>query len=149
MVYRTFVLMFFVVGLVACDSEGINGGLPVPEAPPRELDANQLALGENVYQTNCASCHGAQGQGMAEWRKRGADGFYPPPPLNGSAHAWHHSTEVLKDVIRNGSPGGKGNMPAWDGKLTDREMDAVIIWFQSKWPKPVYDAWFEMQQRGR
>ena len=141
-------LIFFWV-LSACDSDVQHASLPVPEMPQRQYDASQLAIGEKVFQANCAKCHGADAQGAAEWTKRGADGNYPPPPLNGSGHAWHHSNEVLEDVIRNGSPDGKGNMPAWQGKISDQEITAVIAWFQSKWPKEVYDAWYEIQQRGR
>ena len=149
MVYRISFCLLLVLGLVACDSEGINAGLPVPETSPRQYDAKQLALGEKVYQTNCSNCHGDQAQGDANWRKKDADGHYPAPPLNGSGHAWHHSTEVLKNVINNGSPQGKGKMPAWKGKLSKKEINAVVVWFQSAWPQPVYDAWYEMQQRGR
>jgi mono/diheme cytochrome c family protein len=108
----------------------------------------QLALGKKVFDDNCARCHGDNAQGAADWRKRDADGHYPPPPLNGSGHTWHHSTEMLKQTILNGSPQGKGKMPAWKGKLTEKQIDAVIDWFQSVWPQPVYDAWYEMQQRG-
>jgi mono/diheme cytochrome c family protein len=139
--------------LSACtDAEEIAqnmGGLPVPEAPARQLDAKQLALGKQIFADNCAQCHGDQAQGTPNWRKRDADGHYPAPPLNGSGHGWHHSTEVLGNVINNGSVPGQGKMPAWEGKLSAQEVSAVIAWFQSTWPQPVYNAWFEMQQRGR
>ncbi len=148
----------FVVGvllaLAGCGDEGGNsaalrGGLPVPEGVARNADPALLAQGEQVYRQHCAGCHAADASGDPNWRKRDADGLFPPPPLNGSGHAWHHSTEVLADLIRNGSPDGKGRMPAWRGKLSEQEITAVIAWFQSLWPQPVYDAWFEMQQRGR
>ncbi len=147
----------FVVGvllaLAGCGDEGGNsaalrGGLPVPEGVARNADPALLAQGEQVYRQHCAGCHAADASGDPNWRKRDADGLFPPP-LNGSGHAWHHSTEVLADLIRNGSPDGKGRMPAWRGKLSEQEITAVIAWFQSLWPQPVYDAWFEMQQRGR
>ncbi len=130
------------------DSE-LRGGLPVPEGVKRNLDPAVLAQGEAIYQQHCASCHGVDASGDANWRKRDAKGFFPPPPLNGSGHAWHHSSEVLANVIRNGSPDSKGKMPAWGDKLSAQDIDAVIVWFQSRWPAQVYDAWFEMQQRGR
>jgi mono/diheme cytochrome c family protein len=134
--------------LAACDGAE-RGGMPVPEAPKRQMDSAVLAQGEKLYQTNCAGCHGAGAEGAANWHQRDAQGNYPPPPLNGSGHAWHHSVEVLASVINEGSPGGKGNMPAWKGRLSAAEINAIIQWFQSLWPQPVYDAWFEMQQRGR
>lgn len=125
------------------------GGMPVPEAPARKMDAQQLALGQQVFQANCATCHGVQAEGDKNWRQRDADGHFPAPPLNGSGHAWHHSLEALKTVILDGSPNGKGKMPAWNGKLNDQQIEAAMAWFQSQWPQPVYDAWYEMQQRGR
>lgn len=115
----------------------------------RVLNAEQVALGKQVYDGHCARCHGDSGQGDPAWRQPGADGLYPPPPLDGSGHSWHHSTAWLKDMIRNGSPPGKGNMPAWGDTLSDEEIDAVIAWFQSRWPDPVYAAWYENQHRGR
>lgn len=140
--------------LAGCQDSGENSngqlnGMPVPEGVKRSTDASVLAMGKAVYQQHCADCHGADASGSGEWRKRDAEGFFPPPPLNGSGHAWHHSREVLANVILTGSPDGKGRMPAWEGKLSQQEVDAVITWFQSTWPQPVYDAWFEMQQRGR
>ncbi len=131
------------------DAAGLRGGLPVPEGVERNTDPALLTQGKQVYRQHCANCHAADASGAPNWRKRDAEGFFPPPPLNGSGHAWHHSTEVLADLIRNGSPGGKGRMPAWAGKLSEQEITAVIAWFQSLWPQQVYDAWFEMQQRGR
>jgi mono/diheme cytochrome c family protein len=143
------VILFLALLIVACGgkSNNNNAGLPVPHAPTRHYDAKQLALGEKVYQANCAKCHGARAEGAPHWTKRGADGKYPAPPLNGTGHAWHHSTRVLSDTIHFGSPKEEGNMPAWQGKLSEQEITAVILWFQSKWPQPLYDAWYEMQQR--
>lgn len=135
--------------LSACGDGKEVGEMPVPVAPARQVDTAQLALGKQTFQEHCARCHGAQAQGDVQWRKRDANGHYPAPPLNGSGHAWHHSTEVLKDMILEGSPQGQGNMPAWKGSLSEEKIDAVIAWFQSTWPQPVYNAWFEIQQRGR
>lgn len=140
-----FVLMI----LPACDGPKEIGGLPVPQAPARQVDAQQVALGQQIFQANCARCHGVGAEGAANWRQRDADGHFPAPPINGSGHAWHHSLEVLSASIMTGSPNGQGKMPAWNGKLSEQEVEAVIAWFQSLWPQPVYDAWYEMQQRGR
>lgn len=149
LLYRALVLGGFMLVLQSCDNTQELSGMPVPAAPPRSQDATQLALGEQVFRQHCVACHGNEAQGDANWRKRDADGHYPAPPLNGTGHAWHHSTEALIDVIRDGSPAGQGKMPAWAGKLSEREIAAVVAWFQSRWPQPVYDAWYEMQQRGR
>jgi hypothetical protein len=58
-------------------------------------------------------------QGLAEnWKQPGADGKYPAPPLNGTAHTWHHSAKGLVSTIQNGTISIGGNMPAWKGKLS-------------------------------
>ena len=142
-------ICFALLMLSACDGGENIGGLPVPEAPTRQVDVQQVALGQQIFQANCASCHGTGAEGDENWRQRDADGHFPAPPLNGTGHAWHHSLEVLSASIMNGSPKGQGKMPAWNDKLNEREVEAVIAWFQSLWPQPVYDAWYEMQQRGR
>ena len=109
----------------------------------RKLDPEKIKRGEAVYRKNCANCHGPNGEATPGWRNPGADGKYPPPPLDGSAHAWHHSTETLEEMIRKGSPGGAGGMPAWDGKLTNQEIDDVIVWIKSLWPDDVYEVWYK------
>lgn len=50
-------------------------------------------------------------------------------------------------MIRDGSPPGQRQMPAWGDKLSEQEIAAVVEWFQSRWPDPVYAAWYDMQQR--
>ncbi|MDP1558433.1 MAG: cytochrome c [Nitrosomonas sp.] len=108
----------------------------------RNLDAAQIERGEVVYLANCVNCHGQNGEATPDWRKTGEDGRYPPPPLNGTAHAWHHSTEVLKKTILKGGPPEFGSMPAWEGILTEQQVDDVIVWIKSLWPDEIYDVWY-------
>lgn len=120
--------------------------VPAPAEKPknlaaRKLDPEKIKRGEATYTKNCASCHGPNGEATPGWRIPAADGRYPPPPLDGSAHAWHHSTETLETMIRDGSPGA--GMPAWNGKLTNQEIDDVIVWIKSLWPDEVYDIWYK------
>ena len=120
--------------------------VPQQSAPVREANFSQIARGARLFQMNCAECHGSQAQGALNWRERDADGMFPPPPLNGTGHAWHHPKRMLHYVIANGSPGGQGKMPAWGDRLSDEEIDAIIAWFQSKWPDEVYAAWYRMDR---
>ena len=138
-------------------SAAVESAPPPVEAPPsaaapviqpknlaaRKLDPEKIKRGETVYRANCANCHGLNGEATPGWRNPGADGRYPPPPLDGSAHAWHHSTETLETMIRVGSPAAIGGMPAWDGKLTNQQIDDVIVWIKSLWPDEVYDIWLK------
>ncbi len=142
------VLLVMVSGLIACNQQPTELSAGTGNSPSRNFTKSQLAMGQKVYETHCVRCHGVNAVGNAQWRKPEDDGKYPPPPLNGTGHAWHHSRAVLKNVIENGSNPSQGNMPAWKDKLSNEEIESVISWFQSKWSDKVYDAWYEMQQRG-
>lgn len=146
-------LIFVSMGLLlgACDgnNESNTGTQSGAVKVERHQDFAQIQRGGRIYQQNCAQCHGTQGEGDPNWRQRDTQGMFPPPPLNGTAHTWHHPMAVLKHVITNGSPQGKGRMPAWGGKLSEQEIEDVIAWFQAKWPDEVYAAWYEMDQRAR
>lgn len=109
----------------------------------RNLDAEQIRRGEAVYRANCTGCHGLNGEATPDWRKPNPDGKYPPPPLDSSAHAWHHSTEVLKKTILKGTPPEIGSMPAWEGKLTEQQVDDVVVWIKSLWSDEIYDIWYK------
>jgi len=106
----------------------------------------QLVTGEVLFKRNCASCHGSNAEATANWKTTDANGNYPPPPLNGSAHAWHHSGDQLKNTILEGGVKFGGLMPGFSDKLTDAEIDAVIAYFQSKWPDDIYSKWAERNQ---
>jgi mono/diheme cytochrome c family protein len=113
----------------------------------RSIDFSQVTRGGKLFQQSCAECHGANGEGDPNWRQRDAEGFFPAPPLNGTGHAWHHPQKMLHYVIKNGSPGGQGKMPAWGAQLSDHEIEDIIAWFKSKWPQPVYEAWYQMNEK--
>ncbi len=105
---------------------------------------SQLELGKQVYTKNCLVCHGTEGQGLvAEWKQPQADGSYPPPPLNGTAHAWHHPASTLVQTINQGGVPLGGKMPAFSDKLTEQEKVAVIARFQDWWPDDIYKGWME------
>ena len=122
---------------------------PVKPMPKREHDIAQVVRGAAVFKQNCAECHGANGEGAENWRQRDANDKFPPPPLNGDGHSWHHPLNALRYTIRNGTLAIGGSMPAWKGKLSDADIDAVITWFQSKWPDQAYAAWYDIDQRAR
>jgi mono/diheme cytochrome c family protein len=135
--------------IAACSDdkrETAGGG---ESALERQVDFAKVARGGELYRQKCAECHGSDGQGASDWRQRDADGMFPPPPLNGTGHAWHHPKRMLHYVIANGSPGGQGNMPAWGDKLSGEQIDDIIVWFQSKWPDQVYAAWLRMDRAKR
>jgi mono/diheme cytochrome c family protein len=154
MTYRAFLMLLFATGLTACDQ-------PAKESTPldparqqvllsRGLDLNQVGSGQQVYEQYCATCHGQEGKGQpGDWRAKRANGMYPPPPLDDTAHAWHHATPVLRRAIEEGSPPGVGDMPPWKGKLTDRQIDDVIVYIKSLWSDEVYRHWLEIERQSQ
>jgi len=109
----------------------------------RWYSEQQVVAGESLYRKNCQDCHRDQAQGTADWKQRNAAGNLPPPPLNGSAHAWHHALPVLRRVVREGGVRLGGTMPGFADKLDTGQIDAVLAWVQSNWSKEVYAAWLE------
>lgn len=107
----------------------------------------QLRQGEELFQANCSACHGESAASTVDWRKTDALGNYPPPPLNGTAHAWHHPMSVLVQTIENGGAPVGGVMPAFGGKFNDNEIRATIAYFQSFWSDEIYARWQEIGSR--
>ena len=131
--------------LAACDSGGDKAEAGKDGQPAlkqmRWYTPAQVAQGEKVYRENCASCHGVDAAGSANWREPDASGKFPPPPLNGTAHAWHHPKKVLRMTIERGGIPIGGSMPPFGDKLDNGEIDAVIAWIQSHWNDEIYSAW--------
>ena len=101
-----------------------------------------VQLGESVYNKNCVSCHGEKGRGLAkDWKVKDENGNYPPPPLNGTAHTWHHSPEQLLYTINKGGVEMGGQMPAFESVLNKNEKLALIDYIYSLWPKEIQDKY--------
>lgn len=75
------------------------------------------------------------------WNRQASDGFFPPPPLNGTAHTWHHDLQLLRRIIHGGGVNSGGRMPPFAGLLDAGDIDAVSAAFQSNWPDDIYDRW--------
>lgn len=140
------ILIISLSGMVACSEQEQEKS--ASQLKHRSQFANEtLLLGRNLYQLNCATCHGADASGTKNWRQRDAQGKFPPPPLNGTGHTWHHPTAILKELIMDGTAKTGGNMPAWRGKLSEQDVEAILSWLQTLWPQQAYDAWREVERR--
>jgi len=128
------------------DSVSQSKILTVPQSQS-DFDAAKVTRGGKLYQQNCASCHGENGEGDPNWRKRKVNGKLPPPPLNGTGHTWHHSKALLMTIITNGTIDQGGEMPAWGGKLSQKDIDAILTWVQSTWTVEIYKHWLEINER--
>lgn len=118
-----------ILALKAADGHAMNArfpALPPVEAPTPAL----VAQGKAVYDANCASCHGDKLQGQDDWKALAAKGEKAAPALDATGHGWHHSDADLVAAIRQGAE----PMPAFDGTLSDEEIDAVLAYFKSSWP---------------
>jgi mono/diheme cytochrome c family protein len=124
--------------------------LPVSvQSAERWYKPAHAAAGKQVYDIHCAACHRPGAVGTPDWRQRDANGLLPPPPLNGTAHAWHHPLAVLYKQIMEGSAPGVGSMPPMQGSLSRGEALAVIAYFQSLWPDEIYQAWRQVDESSR
>ena len=130
------------------DTKQDSNFVAVSSAAPK-FDSTQVQRGRQLYLKNCTVCHGINGEGAPDWHQRNPDGTYPAPPLNGTGHAWHHPYSALVDTIKHGTIRLGGNMPPWKDRLSDQEINDIIIWFQSKWPKELYQAWQRMDRESR
>jgi mono/diheme cytochrome c family protein len=139
-----------IITLSAALLAGCGDGAKPPEVQGRGLrqyDKNVLVRGERVFQTNCAVCHGSGGEGKPGWQQPGPDGLLLPPPLDNSGRAWRLSSDQMKQFIRQGSPHGRSNMPAWQGKLSGQEIDEVVIWITSQWSDAIYLEWLTKTEK--
>ncbi|UCH40721.1 MAG: thioredoxin fold domain-containing protein [Gammaproteobacteria bacterium] len=125
----------FLLGLV------LVAGQAFAAPAERWYSDEQVAQGEKLFRQNCAGCHGQNAEATPDWKKTDANGNYPPPPLNGSAHTWHHDLDLLRRTIREGGAKLGGQMPAFEGVLNAEQVDAVIAFFQSKWSDEIYQRW--------
>lgn len=103
---------------------GVYGFAPSPSGADASPAVSQdvVETGASLYQASCATCHGDGGEGFAE---RGI----PAPPLDGSAHSWHHPDPQIIGLIRDGG----SQMPAVGPDWSDSEVEAVLAYVKSWW----------------
>jgi len=112
------------------------------KTPQRWYSIDQINTGQVVFENHCASCHGIKAQGLVgDWKQSDADGFLPAPPLNGSAHAWHHDLPLLLEIVQQGGASYHGQMPGFAALLDAQEQLAVIAYFQHYWNNETYRIW--------
>jgi mono/diheme cytochrome c family protein len=140
--------LLLLVPLAACSRKE-----PVP--PPVPVSASQSAAqkapvfdvdsvnrGATLYASHCAQCHGPQAQGHPDWKRGRKEGFAAAPPLDGTGTTWKLNKSQMIDTIRNGRKlNGVPVMPAWKGRVKDKQIEDIITWFQATWPADVYDKW--------
>ena len=96
----------------------------------KAADPEQLALGEQLYDQQCAACHGDQGQGAA--------GAYPALAGNRSVLMDAHTNAVQAVLAGGFAPATAGHpqpygMPPFRTLLTDTEIAAVASFIRQSW----------------
>ena len=142
------VLLTSVIGLLSGCSNAEN---TATDDTARWYTSEQLVRGKVIFSENCAAYHGTdangQGEGIVDWKVPNTNGIYPAPPLNGQAHAWHHSLKVLLRTINDGGKPLGGTMPAWKGHLTETQQRLTIAALQDYWPDETYAKWRVIDRR--
>jgi mono/diheme cytochrome c family protein len=116
----------------------MSSGAKSPMFQLRPDDAAFVLRGKEIYRTACASCHGANLEGQANWRERGSDGHLPAPPHDDTGHTWHHPDAVLFSLTKFGvqrfaGADYKSAMPAFERRLPDEDILAVLSFIESSW----------------
>ncbi len=122
--------------------------LPQVEGPIEGADVTNtqlVALGDILYQQYCASCHGAELEGEANWKVRDENGFLPAPPHDETGHTWHHPDEQLFEITKIGTEafvgrGYRSNMLGFEEQLDDTEIWAVLAYIKSQWSPRIQRA---------
>lgn len=96
--------------------------------------------GKALYKTNCQGCHGNDGVGENYSKASLANKKYRmAPPLDYSAHTWHHTDDALVKTILNGSPNSK-RMIAWKKILSKKDAQDLVAYIKSLWGQRELDC---------
>ena len=93
---------------------------------PVAANATSLARGKQLFQVNCASCHGAGGKGDGP-----AGVALNPKPVDLTVMAGRHPDGDFAWKIAN----GRGPMPAWKSVLNEAQIWDTVNFIQSLAPR--------------
>ena len=98
-------------------------GIVLTPPEPIQIDVNNpeelLALGERLFVTTCAACHGENGSGGTG------------PVLNSQQILTKNTDEQLTNTIINGGHRPNSSMPAFGDRLTTVEIDALVSYLRA------------------
>lgn len=107
------VLTVATVTFAGCGGGDGNGGGGNTAPPPTgdQADDQALVAGQDIYQSNCATCHGATG-----------DGGQGPKLSDGDIAGRYPDIEDQIAVVSD----GRNQMPSFEGELSDEEIENVV-----------------------
>ena len=85
----------------------------------RAYDEERAARGKEIFQTSCAVCHGANGQGI----------MGTAPTLNDNTWLWGGSEKAIIETITSGR---HNQMPAWKDFLTEDKIHLLTAYVWGK-----------------
>jgi mono/diheme cytochrome c family protein len=143
--HRWLSILLIVLSGMATGLLGVVGAQAQTAPPARQADpdnAEQVALGQQVYASFCTGCHGVNLEGQPDWQKRLPMGNFPAPPHDDTGHTWHHADQWLFDIVKHGGkrhapPRYRSAMPAYQDMLSDAEIWAVLAFIKSRWSAPI------------
>ena len=109
-----------------------------------------IAKGKLAYENNCISCHQVNLSGAENWKELNEDGHRKAPPLNGTGHTWHHDDKTLHSIIKYGLAklvsNYQGKMAGFGDVLNDDEIDNILAYIKSYWPKEKYQYQIDLNK---
>jgi mono/diheme cytochrome c family protein len=110
-----------------------------------ENSGDLVAQGRQVYDAQCATCHGANLEGEDGWQEPAANGLLKAPPHDETGHTWHHDDAYLIESVQKGGVRLSANlgispMPAYENILTEAEIVAALAYIKSTWPPDILAA---------
>ncbi|HMO59151.1 MAG TPA: cytochrome c [Roseiflexaceae bacterium] len=151
---RRFFVSFVVVLVVGVFAIAVLRNVPNPTYRADPRDPQLVAQGQLVYNQYCASCHGGNLEGQPNWKQTLPEGGRPAPPHDATGHTWHHSDELLFDIVKRGpeamaSTGSVYRMPAFGHALSDEEIWAVLAYIKITWPPDILAAQEQISRQSR
>lgn len=114
--------------------------------PPQQPETSDVEAGQALYAEFCASCHGANLEGQANWRSVGDDGVLPAPPHDQTGHTWHHGDALLFEYTKLGGQMAMeargisdftSGMPGFGDSLSDQQVWDILAFIKSTWPERI------------
>ncbi len=108
------------ISTAVCLSGLFYGGIAQGQ-PEAETPRGDAVRGKTLFARNCAGCHGPEGGGDG-YRLLGPD----PANLTSPSTGRKSDAELLKTIH-----GGKPNMPAWKGALSEKQSRDVLAYVRT------------------
>lgn len=117
-------LVFLFITLISFPALAQDGSTPLP-TPPTELSGADAEAGMAIYQTRCASCHGATGLGDGELA---AQSISPPLPIGTADYLATADLDTMRQTILNGNmqAGMPPFGPGTSNPLSDEDITNIL-----------------------